>query len=77
MTEQPYLEQTIGNLTRSQLEEIIKDITQKTIKQEIINTQKNKAQALVATFNKWEDERTEEEIIKDIYDSRNSNSTSI
>lgn len=77
MSKQPYLEQTIGNLTRSQLEEIIKDITQKTIKQEIINTQKNKAQALVVTFNKWEDERTEEEIIKDIYDSRNSNSTSI
>ncbi len=26
MTEQPYLEQIIGNLTRGQLEEIIKDI---------------------------------------------------
>lgn len=77
MSEQPYSEQTIGNLTRGQLEEIIKDITQKTIKQGIINTQKNKAQALAATFGNWEDERTEEEIIKDIYDSRNSNLTSI
>ncbi|GAB4524261.1 MAG: hypothetical protein Tsb0014_02600 [Pleurocapsa sp.] len=68
MTEQPSSEQTIGNLTRSQLEEIIKEIAQKTIKQEI--AQENKAQALAATFGKWEDDRTEEEIIKDIYDSR-------
>lgn len=77
MTEQPYLEQKIGNLTRGQLEAIIKDIAQKTIKQGIINTQTDKAQALAATFGNWEDERTEEEIIKDIYDSRNSNLTSI
>ncbi len=77
MTEQPYSEQTIGNLTRGQLEEIIKKIAQKTIKQEMINAQENKAQALAATFGNWEDERTEEEIIKDIYDSRNSNLTSI
>ena len=77
MTEQPYSEQTIGNLTRGQLEEIIKEIAQKTIKQEMINDRENKAQALAATFGKWEDDRTEEEIIKDIYDSRNSNLTSI
>jgi|GEM_PF-3344570 len=77
MTEQSYLEQKIGNLTRGQLEEIIKDIAQKTIKQEKIDVQENKVQALAATFGNWEDERTEEEIIKDIYDSRNSNLTSI
>ena len=77
MTEQPYSEQTIGNLTRSQLEEIIKEIAQKTIEQEMINTQENKAQALAATFGNWKDDRTEEEIIKDIYDSRNSNLASI
>jgi uncharacterized protein YdaU (DUF1376 family) len=77
MTEQPYSEQTIGKLTRSQLEEIIKEIAQKTIKQEIINVQENKTKALAATFGKWEDDRTEEEIVKDIYDSRNSHLTSI
>ena len=77
MTEQPYLEQKIGNLTRGQLEEIIKEIAQKTIKQETIDSQENKVKALAATFGNWEDERTEEEIIKDIYDSRNSNLTSI
>ncbi|BAU62879.1 hypothetical protein STA3757_02300 [Stanieria sp. NIES-3757] len=70
MMEQPYLEQNIGNLTRGQLEEIIKDIVQNTIKQETINAQENQAQALAATFGKWEDDRTVEEIIKDIYDSR-------
>lgn len=77
MTEQPYSEQTIGNLTRNQLEKIIKEIVKKTIKQETIDAQENKVQALAATFGKWQDERTEEEIIKDIYDSRNSNLTSI
>ncbi|MDJ0590826.1 MAG: hypothetical protein QNJ72_12645 [Pleurocapsa sp. MO_226.B13] len=77
MTEQSYSEQTIGNLTKGQLEEIIKQIAQKTIKQEMIDVQENKVQALAATFGNWENERTEEEIIKDIYDSRNSNLTSI
>ena len=33
----------------------------------------NKSEALVSTFSSWEDERTEEEIIKEIYESRNSN----
>ena len=49
----------------------------KTILQQKNITQENKVQALAATFGNWEDERTEEEIIKDIYDSRNSNLTSI
>ena len=76
MTNQPYSEQTIGNLTRAQLEEIIKEIAQKTIKQEMSTTKNNKSQALAATFGTWEDERSDEEIIKEIYNSRNSNLTS-
>ena len=75
MTEQPYSEQTIGNLTRAQLEEIIKEIAKKTIEQEIINKKENKSQFLADTFGTWEDERSDEEIIKEIYDSRNSNLT--
>lgn len=77
MTNQPYSEQTIGNLTRGQLEEIIKEIAQETIKKEMINTKANQCQSLTETFGTWEDERSEEEIIKEIYDSRNSNLTSI
>ena len=73
MTNQSSSEQTIGNLTRSQLEEIIKAIAKKTIKQEIMATQHNKPQSLPATFGTWEDERTDEEIIREIYDSRHSN----
>lgn len=76
MTKQTKLEQTIGNLTRGQLEEIIKEIAQKTIKQEMKQEKNNKSQALTTTFGTWEDEKTEEEIIKEIYDSRNSNLTS-
>ena len=77
MNKQSNSEQTIGNLTRGQLEEIIKKIAQKTFKQETINARENKSQALAATFGAWEDEKTESEIIKEIYDSRNSNLTSI
>ena len=77
MTKQTKSEQTIGNLTRGELEEIIKNIAQKTIKQEIENAQESKAQALAATFGTWEDEREETEIINEIYNSRNSNLTSI
>lgn len=72
MTNQPFSEQTIGNLTRTQLEEIIREITLKTIKQKEKNVQNNKSEALAATFGAWEDERIEEEIIKEIYESRNS-----
>jgi hypothetical protein len=75
MIDQPYSEQTIGNLTRVQLEEIITQIAKKTIKQEIIKTKDNQSQALSATFGTWEDERSEEEITQEIYDSRNSNLT--
>ncbi|MBE9214400.1 hypothetical protein IQ247_17285 [Plectonema cf. radiosum LEGE 06105] len=75
MTNQPYSEQTIGNLTRAQLEEIIKAITKRTIQQEMIATGQNKSQYAAETFGAWEDERTDEEIIKEIYDNRNSNLT--
>ena len=76
MTKQPYSEKTIGNLTRRQLEEIITEITQKAIAQELKNTQKSKDKELAATFGTWEDERTEVEIVTEIYDIRNSNLTS-
>ena len=75
MSKQLNSEQTIGNLTRGQLEEIIKDIAQKAIKQEIKNAQENKLKLLTSTFGTWEDDKTETEIIKEIYDSRNSNLT--
>ena len=75
MSKQLNSEQTIGNLTRGQLEEIIKEIAQKAIKQEIKNDQENKAQILASTFDTWEDKKTEIEIIKEIYDSRNSSLT--
>ena len=70
MTDQ-YSEQTIGNLTRSQLEEIIEAIAKKTIKQEMIVNESNASHVqLATTFGAWDDERTDEEIIKEIYNSR-------
>ncbi|AFZ34952.1 hypothetical protein Sta7437_1385 [Stanieria cyanosphaera PCC 7437] len=83
MTELPDLQQTIANLTRAQLEEIITEIAKDTIKQEMMINQQNQSQSvykasqsLKETFGIWDDERTDEEIIKEIYDSRNSNLTS-
>ena len=35
----------------------------------------NKSQFLTKTFGTWEEERSDEEIVKEIYDSRNSNLT--
>lgn len=77
MTKQPNSEPTIGNLTREQLEEMIEKIARKTFKQEMENIREHKSQALAATFGAWEDEKTESEIIEEIYDSRNSNLSSI
>ena len=69
-------EQTIGNLTRSQLEEIIEAIAKKTIKQEITaNKQNASREQLATTFGAWEDERTDEEIIREVYNSRNTSIT--
>lgn len=41
----------------------------------MIATGQNKSQYAAETFGAWEDERTDEEIIKEIYDNRNSNLT--
>ena len=71
-------EQTIGNFTRSQLEEIIEAIAKKTIKQEITANQRNASRdRLATTFGAWDDERTDEEIIQEVYDSRNTSITQI
>ena len=72
MADQSHSEQ-VGNLTRAQLEEFIRAIVKKTVKQEMIATGQNKSQFLAATFGTWEDERTDEEIIKEIYSSRKKN----
>ena len=74
MREQSDSGQTIGNLTRSQLEEIVRAIAKKTIEEETTSNEQNQSciQSLAATFGAWSDEQTDEEIIKEIYDSRNS-----
>ena len=76
MTKQIKSEQTIGNLTRGQLEEIITEVARQTFQQVMKNEQENKAQALAATFGTWEDEREDTAIINEIYNSRNNNLTS-
>lgn len=60
----------LENLTMNQLESIIERIVQKTLKKENNNYDN---QNLLDTFGKWEDTKTEEEIIEEIYSSRNNN----
>ena len=72
MSDPSYSKQTIGNLTLLELEKLIKDIAQKTVHQEITAIEQSNLPLLTSTFNTWSDEQTDEEIIADIYESRNS-----
>lgn len=65
--------QTIGNLTLSELEKLIQDIAQKTVHKEITGIDRGNSQLFGNTFGKWSDDQTDEEIIAEIYESRNSN----
>ena len=72
MSDLPHSKQTIGNLTLLELKTLIKDIAQKTVHQEIIKIERVNSQLLTNTFGAWSDDRTDEEIIAEIYESRNS-----
>lgn len=70
--------ETLSNLTLSELETLIEAIVQKNIKQkELTTSQTNQYKAnyksFEKTFNAWEDDKNEEEIIDIIYESRSVN----
>ncbi|MGK7900781.1 MAG: hypothetical protein AB4352_05090 [Hormoscilla sp.] len=67
--------QSISNLTVAELEAIIVEIVRKTIREERSNRESGSAtedppSALLSTFGSWEDTRSTEEIIAEIYASR-------
>ncbi len=64
--------QTLNNLTIADLESLIETIIKRTLIQEKVN-KNNQKKLLLSTFGTWEDQQTDEEIIKQIYHSRNSN----
>ena len=70
-------ERQINSLTVAELENLIVKIVRQVIKQEIGNLRGEALQATKAppqefldTFDSWQDSRTAEEIIEDIYASR-------
>jgi hypothetical protein len=63
------MKQSLENLTLSDLENLIESIVKKVLTQET-NTD---SQKLLTTFNTWQDDRNDLEIIEEIYNSRNSN----
>ncbi len=63
-------QKSIANLTLSELEQIIEDIAKRTLQEEIIITKQSDEKLLDDTFGAWEDDKTEQEIIQEIYDSR-------
>ncbi|HEY9704194.1 MAG TPA: hypothetical protein V6C58_17215 [Allocoleopsis sp.] len=67
--------QSISNLTIADLENLIEMIIKRNLKQENYSQETKDNQTLLETFGKWEDNRTDEEIIAEIYSSRNSNLT--
>jgi len=71
-------ERQINSLTVAELENLIVQIVRQVIKQEIGNLRGEASQATKAppqefldTFDSWQDSLTAEEIIEDIYASRN------
>jgi hypothetical protein len=68
--------QTLNNLTVRDLENLIETIVKRNLKPET-NQPSTNNQTLLDTFGQWEDEQTDEEIIEQIYNSRNSNLNSI
>lgn len=73
MTHQSSSEPTIANLTREQLEEIIEEIAEKTIRQQMETKTETDRDRLMAIFGTWQDERSAVEIIEEIYESRDRN----
>jgi len=60
----------IGDLTVADLEALITQIVHKALAQDNSNAPPLVPEALLATFGAWQDERSAEEIIEDIYASR-------
>ena len=60
----------VGELTVADLEVLITQIVRKAIAQEKGETPAPVPEALLATFGAWQDERSAEEIIAEIYASR-------
>lgn len=78
--------QPINVLTVADLEALLTKVVQKVIRQELLNLKHPQIQpeevpthpleTFIEKFGAWEDERTTEEIIKDIYESRITSSES-
>ena len=60
----------IGDLTVADLEALITQIVHKALAQDKSKASPLVPEALLATFGAWQDERSTEEIIEDIYASR-------
>lgn len=78
--------QPINILTVADLEALLTKVVKKVIRQELLNLKPPQIQSkespaehplenFIETLGAWEDERTTEEIIKDIYESRIENWT--
>jgi hypothetical protein len=70
MNNQPYSQQSIASLTLLELEALVANIAKKTVREEIISIQKIDRKLFAETFGAWEDDKTEQETIEQIYDSR-------
>jgi hypothetical protein len=77
----PDANQPVSVLTVADLETLLTKIVRQVIKEEMINLSTQQVQPketateyklekFMETFGAWEDDRTDEEIIKEIYDSR-------
>lgn len=69
--------QVLQNLTFDDLEQLIISIVERTLKKTKEAITPEHHESLINTFGAWEDDRNDEEIIAEIYSSRNNTLNSI
>jgi hypothetical protein len=69
--------QILKDLTFDDLEQLIINIVERTLQKTQVAVSPDHHQAIKNTFGAWEDDRNEEEIIAEIYSSRNNTLNSI
>lgn len=67
------MESSLENLTLSDLENLIESIVKRTLRQEMLTPCQESYQSFLETFDTWQDDSSDEDIINEIYSSRNRN----
>jgi hypothetical protein len=62
--------QNVSNLTLSELEKVIEEIVNRKMREEMNRSPVQSDSSLLETFGTWQDDKTDEMIIEEIYTNR-------